>query len=141
MDCWIEGERTDNHIVWLKYHSKETWRKGDMNNNVWMTREIFTDVEIKNIPLEPATGKGEYGLYYSLEGWDFDKEMPNPKFKTSLVKLEQRVVFYPSKQEITIDHINYDKTEVRTRKQLTAQGSVFGFRPGIEIHVYFNNNN
>jgi hypothetical protein len=140
IDCWIEGERNDDRILWLKYHSKETSRSHDMNSNVTtLNREIYTDIEIRNIPLDPSFGKGDYGINYSLEGWDFDKETPNPQFKKSIVNLEQRIVFYPSKKEVTIDHIDYEKSEVKTRKQVTAIGSTYSFRPGIEIYVYFNN--
>jgi len=141
IDCWIEGERNDDRIVWLKYHSKETWRSSDMKNVVTLTREIFTDVELKNIPLETTSGKNDYGIKYILEGWDFNKEEPSTQFKASLVKLEQKIIFYPSKEEVTIDHINYEWSEVKTRQQLTAQGGLFANRPAIEIYVSFNNNN
>jgi len=141
IDCWIEGERNDDRIVWLKYHSKETWRSSDMKNVVTLTREIFTDIELKNIPLETTTGKNDYGINYILEGWDFNKEEPSAQFKASLVNLEQKIIFYPSKKEVTIDHINYEWSEVKTRQQLTAQGGLFANRPAIEIYVSFNNNN
>jgi len=141
IDCWIEGERNDDRIVWLKYHSKETWRSSDMRNVVTLTREIFTDIELKNIPLETTTGKNDYGINYILEGWDFNKEEPSAQFKASLVNLEQKIIFYPSKKEVTIDHINYEWSEVKTRQQLTAQGGLFANRPAIEIYVSFNNNN
>jgi hypothetical protein len=126
----IEGAMTDDKILWLKIKFHEAHKSGGK-----LYREEWWEAEIRNIPLDSGN---EYGKFYHLEGWDFQNEKPNPEFKKSLPKLEHKLIFYPSKQEISISSINYTKTEAKTSKQLISHGGIFLFRPGIEVRVGYN---
>lgn len=109
MEASIEGQRSDDRIIRMTVHMNEKWRRGQ---NDPPYREIWTDVELRNIPLA-SDGKGDYGIRYHRDGWDCDKLQPDPEFRESIVKLEQRVKFYPSNKEISIASINYSTSEVQ----------------------------
>lgn len=127
----IEGEMTDEKIVWLKIKFHEANKSGGK-----LYREEWWEAEIRNIPFESGN---DFGKAYNLEGWDFEKERPNPNFIKSLPKLEHKLVFYPSKQEISIQNINYTVSEAKTSKQLISHGGIFLKRPGIEVRISYNN--
>jgi hypothetical protein len=51
-----------------------------------------------------------------LWGWDCDKLAPDPRFERSIVKLEQKVKFFPSGKEISIANLDFNKSEVYSCK-------------------------
>ena len=131
----IAGEMNDDEIIWLKikYHDVLKTTNGKLREEWW-------EAELVNIPLSPDdVGRDHtYGKHYSLEGWDFDNVRPNPQFQKSLKKLEHKVVFYPSKEEITLQSIDFTRTGIQTNEQLM---SMYGFmqpRPFIDIGVSYN---
>lgn len=141
LDCTVEGERNGNKIVWMKVHNHEYWNSQDYpSGKVTLDREIWTDIELRDIPADLNGGESNYGIDYSLDGYDYNIDQPSPQFRKSIVKLEQRIVFYPSKKEISISNIDYYKSEVKTHEQVVAHGSIFKFRPAIRVYVSYNNN-
>jgi hypothetical protein len=76
-------------------------------------REESLSLEIRDIPIEEAN---EYGISFLLWGWDCDKLAPDPRFERSIVKLEQKVKFFPSGKEISIANLDFNKSEVYSCK-------------------------
>lgn len=131
----IEGQMNDSEIIWLKIKYHDAWGKGDAK-----TREEWWEAELEHIPLTPEdVGRDlTLGKHYTLEGWDFDNERPNPQFEKSIKKLEHKVIFYPSKTEITLQSIDCTKSQVKTAKQLTSMTGFMQPRPFIDIGVSYN---
>lgn len=141
LDCTIEGERNGNKIIWLKFHNHEYWRtKEFQSGKVTLNREIWTDIELRDIPVNLSSGEGKYGIDFLIEGYDYTIDKPDPQFRKSIVKLEQRIVFYPSKKEVSISNIDYYRSEIKTAAEAVAFNSTFKFRPLISVSVSFNNN-
>jgi hypothetical protein len=131
----IEGQMNENEIIWLKVKIHEAWGKGENKK-----REEWWEAELEHIPLSPNdVGRDlTLGKHYELEGWDFDNVRPNPQFERSIKKLEHKVIFYPTKTEITLQSIDFNKSEVRTVQQLTSMGGFMQPRPFIDIGVSYN---
>ncbi len=140
VEGWIEGQRNDQEIVYLKAHVHETWRSGDYTMSPSArkkTRETWLDIELRNIPVDEIS-TSEYGIHYQRWGWDCDNQRPDPAFQKSLVKLEHKVKFYPSEKEISISSINFSKSEVRTCQDLIKNFLLH--QPDINVRVSYNNN-
>lgn len=133
MEASIEGQRSDDRIIKMTVRMHEKWRRGQ---NDPPYREVWTDIELRNIPLA-SEGKGEYGISYHRDGWDCDKLEPDPEFSKSILKLEQRVKFYPSNDEISISSVNYSKSEVQACKDWKNLAIPKSY---ITVDVSYNNN-
>ncbi|WP_319500204.1 hypothetical protein [uncultured Draconibacterium sp.] len=135
----IEGEMNEDEIVWLKIKWHEEWEKGSFGSST-LTREEWWNAELVNIPLDPVDVGGDhsYGKSYYLEGWDFDKERPNPQFEKCLKKLEHEMIFYPSKEKAVLKQIDFTKSQVRTHEQLISFNGMQQPRPFIRIGVSYN---
>jgi hypothetical protein len=133
MDAWIEGQRNDDRIIKMTVHMHEKRSKGQ---NDPPYREIWTDIELRNIPLA-FDGKGKYGISYHRDGWNCDKLEPDPEFSKSIIKLEQRLKFYPSNEEISIASVNYSKSEIEACKNWK---NLMYTRSYITVNVSYNNN-
>lgn len=132
-EATIEGQRSDDRIIHMTVRMHEKWRRGQ---NDPPYREEWTDIELRNIPLA-SDGKGEYGIRYHRDGWDCVKLQPDPEFSNSIMKLEHRVKFYPSNEEISLLDINYSKSEHEACKNW--QNLMFP-RSYITVSVSYNNN-
>ncbi|MDD3686070.1 MAG: hypothetical protein PHE56_04815, partial [Bacteroidales bacterium] len=100
------GEYNNQMMKSFKYTFYRKWNSGST-----MIREEWMTIELRNIPVEPDN-TSEYGIRFGLDGWDCDKQKPNPNFENSIVKLEHKFKFYPSGKEISLVSLDYYKSEV-----------------------------
>lgn len=110
---WVKGEYNSEKLLWFKAHFHYT----DYNNGVKDSEE-WIDVEVRNIPIDENNN-------YSRRGWDCDNLRPDPEFQKSIVKMERKVKFFPSGQEISIERINYNHSEVERCKNWLNPNSIF----------------
>ena len=131
-DGWVEGEYSTQRLSWLKAHMHFTWFE-EANTK---SREQWIDVELRNIPVD-YNGAGDYGIQFHRDGWDCDNLRPDPEFEKSIVKIKHRIKFYPSGREISLDYIDFGKSEVQGCKDWK---NLWIPRSHIDISIGYNNN-
>ncbi|MDY0101401.1 MAG: hypothetical protein RBS07_00585 [Lentimicrobium sp.] len=131
-DGWVEGEYNDHLLSKLKAHIHLTW----FNNSNNKSREQWIDLELRNIPVN-YSGASEYGVTFHRSGWDCDNLRPDPEFEKSIVNIKHRIKFFPSGEEVTLDYIDYGRSEVQACKDWQ---NLFIPRSFIDVKISYNYN-
>jgi hypothetical protein len=121
----VEGRRTADRIVDLKWKNRLVSKHGTAVYRI----EEWT-IELADIPVQPHDPRE-----FILEGRDLETGKPTPGFRDHIPKLEHKVTFYPSKATAELAEVFYEKSEVRTMKDLNGFG-LTADRPYIRVYIF-----